>query len=148
MTVTTSASQIELIAGAASAVSRKGPGFVTGDVGIALRLEGFAAFAAAMVVYARSDFSWLSFAILFLTPDVAMLAYFAGHRVGALSYNLAHTYVLALALTFAGFFGGVPFAAAGGLIWIAHIGFDRALGYGLKYPTAFGDTHLSHVGRR
>jgi Domain of unknown function (DUF4260) len=148
MTVTASASQTELIAGAASSVSRAGPGFVTGGVGIALRLEGLAAVTAAMAVYARSDFSWLAFAILFLTPDIAMLGYFAGHRVGAQGYNLAHTYVLALALTLAGFFGGVPFAAAGGLIWIAHIGFDRALGYGLKYPTAFGDTHLGHVGRR
>jgi len=146
--MTASASQIELITGAASPVSRAGPGFVIGGVGIALRLEGLAAFAAAMAVYAHSDFSWLAFAILFLTPDVAMLGYFAGHRIGALSYNLGHTYVLALALTLAGFFTGVPFAAAGGLIWIAHIGFDRALGYGLKYSTAFGDTHLGHVGRR
>ena len=31
------------------------------------------------------------------------------------------------------------------LIWISHIGFDRLLGYGLKYPTQFRDTHLQHV---
>jgi len=146
--MTASASQTELITGAASSASRAAPGFVTGGVRIALRLEGLAAFTAAMAIYARNDFSWPAFALLVLTPDLAMLAYFAGHRVGALSYNLAHTYVLALALTLAGFFGGVPFAAAGGLIWIAHIGFDRALGYGLKYPTAFGDTHLGRIGQR
>ena len=34
------------------------------------------------------------------------------------------------------------------LIWAAHIGFDRALGYGLKYPTSFGETHLGRIGRR
>jgi uncharacterized protein DUF4260 len=77
-----------------------------------------------------------------------MLAYLAGPRAGAIAYNLAHTYVLAAALTLAGFFAGAPIAAAGGLIWIAHIGFDRALGYGLKYSSAFGDTHLGRIGRR
>jgi hypothetical protein len=67
---------------------------------------------------------------------------------GCIAYNLAHTYALALALTLAGFLAGVPAAAAGGLIWIAHIGFDRALGYGLKYSSGFGDTHLGRIGRR
>ncbi len=28
------------------------------------------------------------------------------------------------------------------LVWFAHIGFDRMVGYGLKYPTDFFDTHL------
>jgi hypothetical protein len=63
------------------------------------------------------------------------------------SSSSRRTYALALALTLVGFFVGVPAAAAGGLIWIAHIGFDRALGYGLKYPTGFGDTHLGRIGR-
>ena len=69
-------------------------------------------------------------------------------RAGAIAYNLAHTHALALAFTLAGSLGGVPAAAAGGLIWIAHIGFDRALGYGLKYSSGFGDTHLGRIGRR
>jgi hypothetical protein len=32
-------------------------------------------------------------------------------------------------------------------IWIAHIGFDRALGYGLKYGSGFTHTHLGRIGR-
>ena len=112
-----------------------------------LRLEGFAAFAAAVAFYAQAKFSWPIFALFFLAPDLAMLAYLVGPRAGAITYNLAHTYALALALTLAGFLGGVPAAAAGGSIWIAHIGLDRALGYGLKYPTGFGDTHLGRIGR-
>jgi hypothetical protein len=122
-------------------------GFVTGNVRLLLRLEG-AAFAAAVAFYAQAGFSWPAFALFFLAPDLAMLAYLAGPRAGAIAYNLAHTYVLAAALTLAGFFAGAPIAAAGGLIWIAHIGFDRALGYGLKYSSAFGDTHLGRIGRR
>ncbi len=124
------------------------PGVVTGNVRLLLRLEGVAAFAAAVAFYAQAGFSWPEFVLFFLAPDLAMLAYFAGSRVGAIVYNLAHTYVLAAALTLAGFFGGVPALAAAGLIWIAHIGFDRALGYGLKYPSGFGDSHLGRIGRR
>ena len=122
-------------------------GFVNGGVRTLLRLEGFAAFAAALIVYAQVKFSWPAFALNFLAPDLAMLAYLAGPRAGAIAYNLVHTYALALALMLAGFLVGVPAAAASGLIWIAHIGFDRALGYGLKYPTGFGDTHLGRSCR-
>jgi Domain of unknown function (DUF4260) len=113
-----------------------------------LRLEGLAALAVAMAIYANAGFSWPLFALLFLAPDVAMLGYVAGPRIGALTYNFAHTYVFGLALAVMGFFGGVPIATTLGLIWIGHIGFDRALGYGLKYPIEFADTHLSLIGRR
>jgi hypothetical protein len=113
-----------------------------------LRLEGLAAFAAALAAYWHAGFSLVAFALLFLTPDLAMLGYLAGPRIGAATYNLAHNYALAIAAALAGFFGGLPILAAGGLILIAHIGFDRALGYGLKYPTGFADTHLDRIGRR
>ena len=122
-------------------------GFVIGGPRVLLRLEGFAALAAGVAFYAQAKFSWPAFALFFLAPDLAMLGYFAGPRAGAIAYNLAHTYVLAAVLTLAGFFGGAPAAAAGGLIWIAHIGFDRVLGYGLKYPSGFGHTHLGRIGR-
>ena len=128
--------------------SRSEAGSAAGSVGGVLRLEGLAAFAAAVGVYVHAGFSWPVFALLFLAPDLSMLAYLGGPRAGAVGYNLAHTYALPLVLTLAAFAGGVSTAAAGGLIWIAHIGFDRMLGYGLKYSTGFGDTHLGHLGRR
>ncbi len=132
----------------ASAASAAENGFVSGHVRLLLRLEGLAAFAAALAIYGYNDFSWAAFAVFFLAPDLLMLAYLAGPKAGALGYNLVHTHVLPLALLCFGYFAGAPIAAASGLIWIAHIGFDRALGYGLKYQTAFGDTHLRGVGRR
>jgi Domain of unknown function (DUF4260) len=76
-----------------------------------------------------------------------MLAYLVGPRAGALAYNLVHTYALALPLALAGFALDSPVASALALILIAHIGFDRMLGYGLKYASGFGDTHLSRIGR-
>ena len=132
---------------ASSTRSRAAGGFATGAVRAALRLEGAAALVCALALYAHAGFSWRVFALLFLAPDLAMLGYLAGPRAGAVVYNLAHTYALALALALTGFLGGSPAAAAAGLIWIAHIGLDRALGYGLKYASAFGDSHLGRIGR-
>jgi Domain of unknown function (DUF4260) len=131
----------------APAPARVAGGSASGGVRSVLRLEGAAAFATAIALYGHAGFSWLTFVILFLAPDLSMLAYLVGPRVGALAYNLVHTYALALPLALAGFALGSPVASALGLILIAHIGFDRMLGYGLKYATAFGDTHLSGIGR-
>jgi hypothetical protein len=127
---------------------RSAAGSVDSSVRGLLRLEGLAAFAAALSVYVHAGFSWPLFALLVLVPDLSMLAYLGGPRAGAIGYNFAHTYALPLVLTLAAFAGGVSAAAVGGLIWIAHIGFDRMLGYGLKYSTGFGNTHLGHLGRR
>lgn len=148
MMISISPSEFQVVpASRARALSPAAQGTAAGGVRTLLRLEGLAAFAVAVALYAHAGFSWPAFAACFLAPDLAMLAYLFGLRAGALGYNLAHTYVFALLLTLAGFFAGVPIAAAGGLIWTAHIGFDRGLGYGLKYPTGFGDTHLGRIGR-
>ena len=113
-----------------------------------LRLEGATAFAAAIALYAHAGFSWPLFALLILAPDLAMLPYLIGPRAGAAAYNLVHTYTLSVPVALAGFFFASPVASALGLIWIAHIGMDRMLGYGLKYASGFADTHLGRIGRR
>jgi hypothetical protein len=118
---------------------------VTGGVRTWLRLEGAAVLTLCLFLYARGGHSWGLLALLILAPDAAMIGYLAGPRVGALVYNLAHVYVgpILLALVWIGL-GRPPVPA---LIWAAHIGLDRMLGYGLKYPSAFGDTHLGRVGK-
>ena len=141
------ASILPLESQAAPGPSSTPTGFVTGGVRTLIRIEGLAAFAAALFLYWHGGFSWAAFALFILAPDLSMLAYLAGPRAGAIGYNLVHTYTLPLVLALAGFAGGVPVAGAGGLIWIAHIGIDRLLGYGLKYSTAFGDTHLGRFRR-
>src|SRR5579863_5715884 len=125
-----------------------GTSFPTAGVRTILRLEGVAAFGAAIALYAHAGFSWLMFAVLILAPDLAMLPYLIGPRAGAAAYNLVHTYALALPLTLAGIWLASPIASALGLIWITHIGMDRMLGYGLKYTSGFGDTHLGRIGKR
>jgi Domain of unknown function (DUF4260) len=130
----------------APAPARAAGGSASGGVRAVLRLEGAAAFATAIALYADAGFSWLAFAILFLAPDLSMLAYLLGPRAGALVYNLVHTYALALPIALAGFAFGSPVTSALALIGVAHIGFDRMLGYGLKYASGFGDTHLGRIG--
>ena len=114
-------------------------------VRLVLRLEGLALGVAGVVLYADGDHSWWLFALLILAPDVSFLAYLGGPRVGAAAYNLLHNLVLPIALGTASVLANSEPAVAVSLIWLTHIGVDRALGYGLKYPTAFKDTHLQRV---
>ena len=130
---------------AGSTVSREQA--VSGGVRTLLRLEGLVVLGAAAAAYAQFGAGWGMFALLLLAPDLAVLGYLAGPRVGAALYNAAHSYAGAVALLVLGVLAAMPWAVAGGLIWCAHIGLDRALGYGLKYGSDFGATHLGRIGR-
>ncbi len=116
-------------------------GVVTGAPNLVLRAEGVGVLVAACWAYGAVGESWWLFAVLFLAPDLSMLGYLRGTRAGALGYNLGHSYLGPLLLLAVG--QGAGLATGLGLIWAAHIGFDRMLGYGLKYPWAFKATHLS-----
>ncbi len=103
--------------------------------------------ALSVFAYARYGSSWWLFALLLLAPDVGALGYLAGSRIGAWSYNALHTYLGPAAVVAIGVVGGSAVVLSIGFIWFAHIGMDRALGYGLKYDDAFGHTHLGYIGR-
>ncbi len=108
-----------------------------------LRLEGAIALVVSLFFYHSTHASWLRFALLFLLPDISMLGYTVNARIGAISYNAVHSYAAPLILA-AGALGTNHIAVlALSLIWTAHIAFDRLLGFGLKYPTRFKDTHLN-----
>jgi hypothetical protein len=123
-------------------------GSVTGGVNIVLRLEGLTLFAGMVMLYWAWDGSWLVFALLFFVPDLSFLAYLSDARFGALVYNAAHSYMAPVALLTLGFGLASPLTLSIALIWLAHIGIDRALGYGLKYSAGFGFTHLGRIGRQ
>jgi hypothetical protein len=108
-----------------------------------LRLEGAAVLAVAVGIYAVYGASWWWFAGLFLLPDAFMVGYLSNPRVGAVVYNLGHTYVTPLLLGGIAFALKASFLGSVALIWTAHIGLDRLLGYGLKAPTGFHSTHLT-----
>lgn len=110
-----------------------------------LKLEGLAVLALSTLLYASFGGTWLLFFALLLLPDSFMFGYLAGPRVGAFAYNIGHSYVLPAALLATGLFISGTLILSLGLIWFAHIGLDRMLGYGLKFSDAFKHTHLSHA---
>jgi len=110
-----------------------------------LRIEEGGLLIAAILLYAHFHLSWVLFAALFLAPDLFMLGYLASPRAGAAIYNLVHTLTGPVILFAAAYATHHPPALAIALIWAAHIAFDRLLGYGLKYPDRFKDTHLQHI---
>jgi hypothetical protein len=112
-----------------------------------LRTEAVVVLAMSFVFYGRTGANWWLFAALFLVPDIATVFYLLSQEAGSTAYNTAHSYILPLLLVVLAITSerrvSVPFA----LIWIAHIAFDRMLGYGLKYPGSFRETHLGTVGK-
>ena len=122
-------------------------GAVTGGPRTLLRLEGLTLFAGMTLLYAVWGGSWWIYAILFLVPDLSFAAYLWGPRLGAIIYNTAHSYMAPMALMTGGFALASPLVLSIAMIWLAHIGIDRALGFGLKYSAGFGFTHLGRVGK-
>jgi Domain of unknown function (DUF4260) len=121
-------------------------GAVSGVPLALLRLEGAAVLVAATFAYATLGGRWAGFATFFLVPDLSMLGYLGGRRLGAACYNAGHSYLGPAALAAFGVAESIPMLLGIACVWIAHIGFDRMLGYGLKYATGFGDTHLGRRG--
>ena len=111
-----------------------------------LRLESLAVVVGSVALYFDGDYAGWAFPVFLLAPDLSIATYAGGPKIGAVVYNLAHTYAFPVALA-AGCLlageAGLPVQIA--LIWAAHIGIDRALGFGLKYPSGFPDTHLGRV---
>jgi hypothetical protein len=123
-------------------------GEATGAVRVALRVEGLCVLIAATAAYSTQGLGWGTFALFLFAPDVSFLGYLAGPNVGAVAYNLVHTYAGPIVCLAAGYFLSIPALIGAGLIWSAHIGMDRTLGYGLKYPDGFEFMHLGRLKRQ
>jgi len=110
-----------------------------------LHLEGASIFSLTLVLYRAGHFHWWVFALLLLTPDLFMLGYVLNTKIGSAFYNLVHTSSVPILLLVVAIVAPLPVLEPCALIWLAHIGLDRMLGFGLKYPTRFQDTHLQRV---
>ena len=112
--------------------------------GVLLRVEAFLVLCVSCVTYGRLfPQHWGLFACLFLVPDVSLIPYIRGPRIGAsVLYNFSHSYLLPVLLGTVGLYFGRAFLEEASLAWLGHIGLDRALGYGLKHPTSFAFTHI------
>ena len=123
------------------------PGEVTGGPRLLLRLEGLTLFITMTGLYALWGGSWWIYVILFLAPDISFVGYLDSPRTGAALYNAAHSYMAPILLMAVGLALSTPLIMSLAMIWLAHIGIDRALGYGLKYAAGFGFTHLGRIGK-
>ena len=113
-----------------------------------LRAEGFAGFILGVILWCALGGEWIWLLPALLLPDISMAGYLRGPHVGAITYNLVHNwFVGGLVLLIGLWLSIVPLAFAGAIL-VAHTGMDRVMGYGLKYPTSFADTHLGRIGRR
>jgi len=99
------------------------------------------------LLYAVWGGSWWVYLVLFLVPDISFAAYLSGPKFGAMIYNAMHSYMAPMVLMVTGFGLAAPLVLSIAIIWLAHIGLDRALGYGLKYSAGFGFTHLGRIGK-
>jgi hypothetical protein len=126
----------------------RGDGYATArPVRTILRWEGLVYLLLACVLYQHQGFSWGQFALWFLLPDVAILVYVFGNpRAGMWAYNLTHSSVGAGLVAVSGVLAAQPVLWQISLIWFAHIGLDRVLGYGLKFSLGFRVTHLGVIG--
>ena len=115
---------------------------------ILLRIEGALDLALSLIFFEAIHGSWLLFILLLLVPDLAMLGYLPGARLGTVCYNLVHTLVGPFLIVAYAYLTKSLWLLPYALIWTAHIGLDRMLGFGLKYPTRFGDTHLGRTDEK
>jgi hypothetical protein len=110
-----------------------------------IHAEGFVVLLAAIYIYSLNEFSWWMFFLLLLAPDLSMLAYLINQQIGTQIYNWFHTYVISILFSLVGVVLGIDVVYMLGLIWTAHIGMDRLVGYGLKYPSSFKETHIQKI---
>jgi hypothetical protein len=113
------------------------------------KAEGAGVFLCALLLYftGPQPLPMVTLLPLFLAPDLSFFAYLAGPRIGAFGYNCVHNYGLGALLLALGNWFQTDLMASLGLLWLAHVGFDRMLGYGLKETRGFGFTHLGRIGK-
>ena len=118
-------------------------GTVVGAPRLWLQLEGATLLVGSLVAFSTTHRSWWLVPLVLFLPDLFMAGYVGGKRIGAHVYNLAHTTTLPALMVGYGWWQNRPLLLALGLVWLGHIGMDRLLTFGLKYPDHFQHTHLS-----
>jgi len=113
------------------------------------KLEGAIVFIAGIWIFLHdgSGLSWWVTVLIFFAPDLSFAGYLLGQKIGAFGYNLVHVYALGAICIAAGVTLSLPVLGAIGALWLAHSGFDRMLGYGLKSTEGFAFTHLGQIGK-
>src|SRR5260370_31583017 len=59
---------------------------------VLLRIEGGLDLVLSLIFYQYLHANWILFVVLLLAPDLAILGYVGGTRIGTICYNLIHTF--------------------------------------------------------
>lgn len=113
------------------------------------RIEGALVFVGGLLIYSlqSNSISWWVCVLLFFAPDISFAGYALGPRIGSVVYNCVHIYAFGTVLIALGILQTEPWLLGLGALWLAHSGFDRLFGYGLKSPDSFSITHLGRIGK-
>ena len=112
-----------------------------------IKWEEAAMFLLSIVLISRLPYAWYWWLVWILAPDLSMIAYLGGNRVGAIGYDIVHHKGVAILLYLVGLFMSHPALEYAGMILFGHSSMDRGMGYGLKYFSGFQDTHLGKIGK-
>jgi hypothetical protein len=112
-----------------------------------IKWEEAAMFLLSIVLISRLPYAWYWWLVWILAPDLSMVAYLGGNRVGAIGYNIVHHKGVAIMLYLVGLFMSHPALEYAGMILFGHSSMDRGMGYGLKYFSGFQNTHLGRIGK-
>ena len=113
-----------------------------------LKLEEAAIFLFCIFLFTQLNFAWWWFPVLLLLPDIGMIGYLISPKIGAITYNFMHHRLIASLVAGYALTYGNEYCKLAAIIIFAHISFDRALGYGLKYNDSFSNTHLGKIGKK
>jgi hypothetical protein len=107
-----------------------------------IKLEEAAMFGFSIYLFYQTNFDWWWYLALILIPDIGMLGYIVGNKVGAITYNLFHHKAIAIVMLCLGWYLSNEWIELTGIILFGHSSMDRIMGYGLKYSDSFHHTHL------
>lgn len=112
-----------------------------------LKLEEAALFILGIFLFNRLSYEWWWFLVLILAPDLSMIGYVFGNKIGGLLYNIFHHKGIALLIYAVGLYLSIEVVQLAGIILFSHSAMDRIFGYGLKYEKGFKHTHLGEIGK-
>lgn len=112
-----------------------------------IKLEELGQLLLSIILFNQMDFAWWVFLACILLPDLSMIGYLFGTKVGAMTYNTFHHKLLGIVAFAFGIWLDQPNIALAGTILFGHAAMDRIFGYGLKYSDDFKHTHLGWIGK-
>ncbi|MFX1456159.1 MAG: DUF4260 family protein [Promethearchaeota archaeon] len=116
-----------------------------GQVRIFLTIEAISILILSIITFVFIGGNWILFFIFFFGIDSSMIGYLKNPKIGSQIYNLGHIYLWSVLFVVVSIIINNFIILQIGTIWAVHVSFDRTIQAGMKYPTKFQDTHMTHL---